>query len=151
MPGCSPPPGGRGRSRAASWRRERPRWDARPWRRCESGSACRRQDRKPSLLLPARLLDARDLALLGQAAEADPADPELAHIGTRASTQAAAAVGLDREARPPGRLGDERLLGQLVLSPAEWHAEADQQAACLVVGAGGGDDGDLHATRLVDL
>src|SRR5258708_10125205 len=37
------------------------------------------------------------------------------------------------------------------LLPAERHAKPGQQAACLVVGFGGGHDGDLHAAGLVDL
>src|SRR5689334_18583277 len=49
-------------------------------------------------LLPARLHDARELAVEGQLAEADAAEAELAHEGARPSALVAAVVLLDLEA-----------------------------------------------------
>src|SRR5262245_30192258 len=59
---------------------------------------------------PARFLDAGDQAVAGHAAEADPADPELAVVGARPAAQPAAVADADLVARP--QLG---LLGVLLV------------------------------------
>jgi hypothetical protein len=56
--------------------------------------------------LPARLGDSRQLAFEGPLPEADPAHSEPPHEATRAPTDAAPVVLLDRKARLALRLGD---------------------------------------------
>ena len=63
------------------------------------------------VVLPARLCDARELALEGSLAEADPAEREAAHEGPGAAADEAAVVALNRVLRRSLRLGDHRLLG----------------------------------------
>src|SRR3954471_3367467 len=62
-------------------------------------------------LLPARLRHARDHALVGELAQADPAEPELLVDGARAAAAVAAAVGARLELLRPGGLDHEGLLG----------------------------------------
>ena len=59
---------------------------------------------------PRALRHAGDDALVGEIAQADPADPELAIHGTRAPTACATAVLAHLEALRPGRLSDHGLL-----------------------------------------
>src|SRR5437773_1958478 len=61
--------------------------------------------------LPARFRHARDRALVGELAEADPADTELAVHGARTSAAVAARVAANLVLRVPLLLDDERLLG----------------------------------------
>src|SRR6266850_2216254 len=58
--------------------------------------------------LPARLHDARHLALEGELPEAQAAHPELAQVAAGAAAQPAAAVAARRELRRRHRLHDER-------------------------------------------
>src|SRR4029078_4519947 len=60
--------------------------------------------------LPARLGDARKLALEGALAEADAAQVEAAHERTRPAADDAAVVSPDAELRLPLCLGDHRFL-----------------------------------------
>src|SRR5438874_7023267 len=60
---------------------------------------------------PRTLLDARYLALAGQAAETDAAHAETAHVGPRAAADATAVVLLGGVPRRPQRFGDQRFLG----------------------------------------
>src|SRR5438132_12264477 len=63
-----------------------------------------------SFLLPGALRHARDHALMGELAQADPAEPELLEHGARAAALAAAAVVAGLELLRPCRLGDQALL-----------------------------------------
>src|SRR5206468_5994123 len=84
---------------------------------CSARLALRTRVRKSaigSLLMaasPARLQDARHLALEGQLAETQAAQLELAQIAARPAAQLAAMVGAGRELGDPLRLHDERGLG----------------------------------------
>ena len=60
--------------------------------------------------LPRSLLDARDLALIGQFAEADAADAVVAQIGVRAAADFAAVVAAGGELRLALLLEDHRFL-----------------------------------------
>src|SRR5918992_4351474 len=64
-------------------------------------------------LLPAALRHARDLAVVRELAQADPAEAELAVDGARAPAPPAARVRADLEARLPLLFVDERLLSHL--------------------------------------
>src|SRR5262249_10203758 len=120
---------------------------------------------------PARLLHAGDQPVAGHVAEADPADAELAVDGARPAAQPAPQPDADllprlqlhlvRRALAPlelrhllaepgsfcfGRhlsLSRPRIAHPLRL--AEGHAERPQQLAGLVVAAGAGHEGDVHA------
>src|SRR5918998_3051845 len=61
--------------------------------------------------LPARLGHARDVALVGHLAQADPAQAELAVDGTRAAALAAARVRAGLELRGSSRADDLGCLG----------------------------------------
>src|SRR6185503_11538534 len=61
--------------------------------------------------LPARLGDARQLALEGALPEADSAQREAAHERARTAADEAAVVSPDAELRLPTCLGDHRFLG----------------------------------------
>src|SRR5260221_8405273 len=67
--------------------------------------------------LPARLCDARQLALEGALPEADPAQREAAHERPRTAADDAAVVPADLELRGPLRLGDQRFLVHGLPSP----------------------------------
>src|SRR5918992_621558 len=64
-------------------------------------------------LLPARLRHARDLAVVRELAQADPAEPELPVDGAGTSAPPAARVLADLEPRPALLLVDEGFLSQL--------------------------------------
>src|SRR5882672_11607283 len=100
--------------------------------------------------LPARLQDARNLALERQLAEAEPAHLELPEVAARTAAQLAPRIGARREFRFPLRLHDERGLGHANLLP-ERHAQVRQQHLGVFVRARGRDDTDIHAANLVDL
>src|SRR5512141_526289 len=65
----------------------------------------------PLRLLPARLDHARDLAREGEFPEADPAQLELANVGSGPTADLAAGVCAHRELGLALRLGDHRQLG----------------------------------------
>src|SRR5260221_5488148 len=69
------------------------------------------------MCLPARLRDARQLALEGALPEADAAQREAAHERPRAPADDAAVVPADLELRRPLCLGDQRFLGHVLPSP----------------------------------
>src|SRR5205807_1721608 len=108
-----------------------------------------------SLVLPSsprRLLHARDLSLGREHAEADAADAELAHVRARPSAEVAAVVLRDgvlvfAESAIHGRL----LSHSASTSLPKGEPELRQQRACLVVGARGGDEGDLETPQFIDL
>src|SRR5499426_3793031 len=102
------------------------------------------------MALPARLHDARDLALERQLAEAEPAELELPEVAARAAAQLAPRIGARLELRLTLRLHDERGLGHAKLLP-ERHAQVRQQHLGVLVRARRGDDADVHAANLVDL
>src|SRR5213594_4343254 len=60
---------------------------------------------------PTRLRHARQLAHERALPEADPAQPELAHVATRATAHLAAVITLDLELRRALGLEDQALLG----------------------------------------
>src|ERR1051325_6907659 len=68
--------------------------------------------------LPARFRDAGQLAEQGALPEADPAQGEPAHVGTRPPAHETARVATNLELRLALRLGDHRLLGHLYLPRA---------------------------------
>src|SRR3954452_10929302 len=108
------------------------------------------------LLLPAALGHARDVAVVRELAQADPAQAELAEHGARAAAAAAARVraglvlGGARLTDALGKLGHE-LGGNLwsldvgVALAAEGHAEGLEQRVGLAVGRCRRRDGDGHA------
>src|SRR6266540_4618084 len=94
------------------------------WQRCHAWltlhygcvSACRRWDRSStrcSLLLPARLRHAGDLAFESQPAEADTTHREQADIAPRPAAEAAAASLLHRIFGRPVALDDHRNLSHV--------------------------------------
>src|SRR5689334_15112194 len=85
--------------------------------------------------LPARLRHARDHARMGEIAQADAAQPELAVHGPWPAALLAARVVAGLVLRRPGGLDPERCLRHSLALP-ERHAELSQELACLVVGVG---------------
>src|SRR5437868_13762768 len=69
------------------------------------------------MALPARLRDARHLALEGELPEAQAAHAELAEVAAGTPAQPAAAVAPRRELRRAQRLHDERGLGHELTTP----------------------------------
>src|SRR5579862_7538966 len=67
-----------------------------------------------SVLLPRALRHAGDHALVGELAQADPAEPELAKHSTRPAAAVAAGVVAHLELRGAGGLHPQRLLRHLV-------------------------------------
>src|SRR5439155_2104579 len=102
------------------------------------------------MALPARLQDARNLALERQLAEAEPAHLELPEVAARAAAQLAPMIGARLELRLTLRLHDERGLGHAKLLP-ERHTQMRQQHLGVLVRARRRDDADVHAANLVDL
>src|SRR3954447_14384764 len=107
---------------------------------------------------PAGLGHAGNLAGVDHFAEADPAQVELAVHGARPPAPGATGVGPYLELGLALLLLDERCLGHetpqtplLGVSTSEREPEGVEQGSTLGVGAGGGDDGDVHATHSVDL
>src|SRR5580698_1970759 len=103
--------------------------------------------------LPARLHNARDLALERQTTEAQTADAELAQERARTAAQLAPVVLTGLELRLAGvfyALCSSCHMSSLC-SLAERHAEVLQQCACAIVVLGGSDDRHVHALRLVHL
>src|SRR5438552_4128229 len=100
--------------------------------------------------LPARLHDARNLALERQLAETEPAHLELPEVAARTAAQLAPRIGTRRKFRFPLRLHDERGLGHAKLLP-ERHTQVREQHLGVLVRARRGDDADVHAADLVDL
>src|SRR5439155_1422795 len=107
-----------------------------------------------TITLPAGLLHTRDVAFQGELAEADAAEAELADVGARASTKAAAVAEAAWEL---GGLVEgllvKRLSRHLVLylaSPGERHAQQLEQPLPLFVCLCGRADRYLHAANLVD-
>src|SRR4051812_26939580 len=105
-------------------------------------------------LLPAALRHARDRALVGELAQADPADPELLVDRPRPTAAVAAAVGTGLVLRRPSGLDHEGLLGHLQSFPstvdAEREAEAAQQRACVLVVLRGRRDRNVQAPDRLD-
>src|SRR5262245_36597971 len=66
---------------------------------------------------PARLHDARHLALEGQLPEAEPAQLELPEVAPRTAAQLAAVIAARRKLRRPLGLHDERDLGHTRATP----------------------------------
>src|SRR5438876_11091846 len=86
--------------------------------------------------LPAALGHAGDHALVGELAQADPAEPELLEHGARPPAAVAARVVAHLELLRARRLDDERLLRHLLIPPClcrERQTEPEQQRAGLVV------------------
>src|SRR5215510_10978834 len=102
------------------------------------------------MALPARLHDARNLALERQLAEAEPAQLELPEVAARAAAQLAPVIGARLELRLTLGLHDERGLGHAKLLP-ERHAQVREQHLGVLVRARRRDDADVHAAHLVDL
>src|SRR2546422_4939455 len=100
--------------------------------------------------LPARLHDARNLALERQLAEAEPAHLELPEIAARAAAQLAPRIGARAELRLTLGLHDERGLRHTRLLP-ERHSEVREEHLRVLVRAGRRDDVDIHAADLVHL
>src|SRR2546425_3209429 len=107
-----------------------------------------------TITLPAGLLHTRDVAFQSELAEADAAEAELADVGARASTKAAAVAEAAWEL---GGLVEgllvKRLSRHLVLylaSPGERHAQQLEQPLPLFVCLCGRADRYLHAANLVD-
>src|SRR2546425_13186911 len=101
---------------------------------------------------PRRFLHARDLSLRRERTEADAADTELPHVRARPSAQVAAVVLRNgvlvfAESAIHGRL----LSHSVSTSLPEGEPELGQQRARLVVGARGGDEGDLETPQFIDL
>src|SRR2546428_1423942 len=101
---------------------------------------------------PRRLLHARDLSLRRERTEADAADAELPHVRARPSAQVAAVVLRNgvlvlAESAIHGRL----LSHSVSTSLPEGEPELRQQRARLVVGARGGDEGNLETPQFIDL
>src|SRR5437764_11919335 len=108
--------------------------------------------RKHCFLLPRTLCHARDHALVGELAQADPAEPELLEHGARPAALVAAAVRARLELLRPCGLRDQRLLRHLasLLLGRERKAQAAQERLCLLVRLGGGRDRDVEAADAVD-
>src|SRR3954463_7127892 len=70
--------------------------------------------------LPARLRDARQLALEGSLPEADAAQVEAAHEAPRTAADHAAVVAACGELRLQLCLRDQRFLGHSISSPPTW-------------------------------
>src|SRR5437867_2613904 len=100
--------------------------------------------------LPARLRDARNLALERQLAKAEPAHLELPEAAGRADAQLAPRIGARREFRFTLRLHDERRLGHAKLL-TERTSQGREQHLGVLVRARRRDDADVHAADLVDL
>src|SRR5438552_2733506 len=101
---------------------------------------------------PRRLLHARDLSLRREHAKTDAADAELAHVRARPSAEVAAVVLRDGVLVFAESAIYSRLLSHSVsTSLPEGEPELRQQRACLVVGARGGDEGDLETPQFIDL
>src|SRR4051812_31403581 len=135
---------------------------------CDAWMALRTRVRKSAtgsvidMRLPAALRHARDVAVMRELAQADPAQAELAEHGARAAAAAAARVraglvlGGARLTDALGKLGHE-LGGDLLrldvggALAAEGHAEGLEQRVGLAVGRGRRRDGDVEPADLVDL
>src|SRR5499426_3579240 len=102
------------------------------------------------MALPARLHDARHLALERQFAKAEPAHLELPEVAARAAAQLAAVIGARRELRLTLGLHDERGLRHTLLLP-ERHSEVREEHLGVLVRARRRDDADVHASNLVNL
>src|SRR5499426_3723539 len=102
------------------------------------------------MALPARLHDARHLALERQLSEAEPAHLELPEVAARATAELAPRIGARLELRLTLRLHDERGLGHAKLLP-ERHTQVRQEHLGVFVRARRRDDADVHAANLVDL
>src|SRR5262249_31831911 len=102
------------------------------------------------MALPARLHDARHLALERQFAKAEPAHLELPEIPARAAAQLAAVIGARRELRLTLGLHDERSLRHTLLLP-ERHSEVREEHLRVLVRTRRRDDADVHASNLVHL
>src|SRR5258705_432554 len=100
--------------------------------------------------LPARLHDARNLALERQLAKAEPAHLELPEIAARAAAQLAPRIAARAELRLTLGLHDERGLRHTRLLP-ERHSEVREEHLGVLVRARRRDDADVHASNLVDL
>src|SRR4051812_20428415 len=104
------------------------------------------------MVLPRTLCHAGDHALVGELAQADPAEPELLEHGTRPAALVAAAVVAGLELVGAAGLRDQTLLGHLgsLLLGRERKAQAAQKRLCLLIRLGGGRDRDVEAADLVD-
>src|SRR3990172_216095 len=108
---------------------------------------------------PAGLDHAGDLAPVRQLPQADAAEAELAKDRPRPAAAETPRVGAHLELGGPLPLLQQRLLGHPVLPPTlrrrrrlpQREAEQPQQFAGLLVRAGGGHDGDIHAANLLHL
>src|SRR4051794_37770775 len=134
---------------------------------CDAWMALRTRVRKSAtgsvidMRLPAALRHARDVAVVRELAQADPAQAELAEDGPRAAAAATARVlaglvlGGARLAHPLGKLGQLRgnlgsLLDVGIALAAEGHAERLEQCVGLGVGLRARRDRDVEAADRVD-
>src|SRR6195952_5541649 len=112
--------------------------------------------------LPARLAHARQLAGVRHLPQTDAAEPELAEDRVRSTAPLTAGVAADCELGLAVRLVDKSLLGHLLVFlpgsagrrhdglAGEGEPELAEQLATLLIGGGGGHQGDVHAARPVD-
>src|SRR5262245_4624787 len=106
-----------------------------------------------SMRSPRALRHAGDHALVGQLAEADPAQPELLEHGARPPALVAAGVVARLVLLGARGLRDQRLLRHSSvpsLFRRERHPEAPEERLCLLVGLGRGRDRHVEAADLVD-
>src|SRR5215216_90039 len=98
---------------------------------------------------PTRLRHTRDLAVVRELAQADPAEAELPIDGARATAAPAAGVLPHLEARRPLLLVDQGLLGHLLISPVfvdgEGQSERAEQRECVLIGLRRCRDRDVQA------
>src|SRR5215475_7658304 len=94
------------------------------------------------VLLPGALRHARDHALMGELAQADPAEPELLEHGARPAAAVAAAVVAHLVLGGARGLRDHRFLRHLFPFGlgSEGHAQAPQKGLGLLVVGGSGRD-----------
>src|SRR5438132_3948189 len=103
---------------------------------------------------PARFRHAGDRALMGEVAQADAAEPELAEHRARPAAPVAARVVAHPVLLRTLLLDDEaRLRHALLLPPAlaERQAEGLQQGAGLVIGLGAGRDRHVEAANVLNV
>src|SRR5437016_5197526 len=82
-----------------------------------------------AFLLPARLRHSGNCALVGELAQADPAEPELAEHRARPAAAVAARVVARLEPLRALLLDDQRLLGQLTVTSGGHRARCRRKAS----------------------
>src|SRR5688572_5112048 len=98
---------------------------------------------------PARLGNARHLALQGEQTEAETTQPEVAVHRARTAANLAAVHDASRELG--GTVGFGPLRSACHLAAPERHAEIGEELFGFLVGVGGCDESDVHALDLLDL